>query len=263
MSTSSQSSASKGVALVTGAAQGIGRAVALRLASDGFDVAVNDIAPSREKLEAVVDEITKKGRKGHLVVADVSKETEVEAMVKEVVNVLGSLDVMVANAGISIMKPIIDTSAEELDRILAVNLRGTFLCYKYAGKQMIAQGHGGRIIGACSGTGKKGQAALSAYSASKFGIRAITQCAAMEMGRNGITVNAYAPGPVKTQMWNDLEVVIGGPPGALEEELNKTCAVGYVAVPDDVAALASFFASKEAHLITGQCVNIDGGREFD
>lgn len=127
MSASLQSSTSKGVALVTGAAQGIGRAVALRLASDGFDVAVNDIAPSRGKLESVVGEITKKGRNGHLVVADVSKEVEVEAMVKEVVDALGSLDVvrvyffgpvlewgshgrqMVANAGISIMKPIIDS----------------------------------------------------------------------------------------------------------------------------------------------------------
>jgi len=128
---------------------------------------------------------------------------------------------------------------------------------------MIAQGRGGRIIGACSGTGKQGQASLSAYSASKFGIRALTQCAALEFGGHGITVNAYAPGPVKTPMWDDLETNLGTPPGALEEQLSKTAAVGYVGVPTDIAAIVSFLASKESHLITGQSISIDGGRFFD
>ncbi|KAI0067030.1 NAD(P)-binding protein [Artomyces pyxidatus] len=256
-------SVSKGVALITGAGQGIGRAVALRLAADGFDVAVNDIASNKEKLEAVVQELKAKGRRAHYVVADVSKETEVEGMVSEVVKELGSLEVMVANAGICTMKSIFDSSAADFDRTISVNLRGTFLCYKYAGKQMVAQGRGGRIIGACSGSGKTGAPMLGAYVSSKFGIRGLTQVAAQEFGPHGITVNAYAPGPVKTQMWDDLEVVIGGPPGALEPQLAGMAALRKVAVPDDIAMLASFFASPDAHLITGQCINIDAGREYN
>jgi len=253
----------KGIALVTGASQGIGRAIALRLASDGFDVALNDV-PSREAiLGLAAEEVVARGRRAHCVLADVSSEKQVETMVSDVVRALGGLDVMVANAGISMMKSFVDTTAEELDRILGVNVRGTFLCYKYAAKHMIEQGRGGRIIGACSGTGKQAQASLSAYSASKFAIRGLTQSAALEFGAHGITVNAYTPGPVKTPMWDDLEAGIGSPPGALEEQLSKTAAVGYVGVPTDIAALVSFLASKESHLLTGQSISIDGGRYFD
>ncbi|KAH9067890.1 hypothetical protein EDB87DRAFT_1800834 [Lactarius vividus] len=255
--------AEKGVALVTGASQGIGRAIALRLASDGFDVALNDIPACEAMLATAAEEVAARGRRAHCILADVSSEQQVETMVLDVVRVLGRLDVMVANAGISMMKSVLDTTAEDLDRVLSVNLRGTFLCYKYAGKQMMAQGRGGRIIGACSGTGKQGQASLSAYSASKFGIRALTQCAALEFGQYGITVNAYAPGPVKTPMWDDLEVGLGTPPGVLEDHLSKTAAVGYLGVPNDIAALVSFLASKESHLLTGQAISIDGGRHFD
>lgn len=254
---------SKGIALVTGASQGIGRAIALRLASDGYDVALNDI-PSREAMLATTaKEVASRGPRVHCVLADVSSEKQVETMVSDVVNVFGGLDVMVANAGISMMKSFVDTTAEDLDRILGVNVRGTFLCYKYAAIQMIAQGRGGRIIGACSGTGKQGQASLSAYSASKFSIRGLTQAAALEFGSYGITVNAYAPGPVKTPMWDDLEAKVGTAPGELEEQLSKGAAVGYVGLPNDIAALVAFLASKESHLITGQSLSIDGGRFFD
>ncbi|KAF8266242.1 acetoin reductase family protein [Lactarius quietus] len=255
--------AEKGVALVTGASQGIGRAIALRLASDGFDVALNDVPAREAMLGTAAGEVAARGRRAHCILADVSSEEQVEKMVAEAVRNLGGLDVMVANAGISLMKSFLDTTVEDLDRILSVNLRGTFLCYKYAGKQMMAQGRGGRIIGACSGTGKQGQASLSAYSASKFGIRALTQCAALEFGKHAITVNAYAPGPVKTPMWDDLEIGLGTPPGVLEEQLSKSAAVGYVGVPNDVAALVSFLASKDSHLLTGQAISIDGGRYFD
>ncbi|KAI0067029.1 NAD(P)-binding protein, partial [Artomyces pyxidatus] len=239
--------ASKGVALVTGAGQGIGRAVALRLASDGFDVAVNDIASNQDKLETVVQELRAKGRRAHYVVADVSKESEVEGMVNEVVKELDSLDVMVANAGICLMKSILDTSTADFDRLISVNLRGTFLCYKYAGKQMIAQGRGGRIIGACSDSRRA--AMLGAYVSTKFGIRGLTQVAAQEFGPHGITVNAYAPGPVKTPMFVNIYLI-----SSPARQLAGLAALRKVAVPDDVAMLASFFASPNAHLITGQCV---------
>ncbi|KAJ7486784.1 hypothetical protein FB451DRAFT_773364 [Mycena latifolia] len=193
---------SKGIALVTGAAQGIGRAVALRLADDGFDVAINDIASNSEKLELLVDEIQKKGQESSTCIADVSQEDQVKAMVELVVERHGGLDVMVANAGVlgRYGLPLIEVTTEEWDRVMNTNARGTFLCYKYAGIQMIKQGRGGRIIGASSRAGKQGQATQGPYSASKFAVRGLTQAAAQEFGSHGIRVNAYAPGPIDTPM---------------------------------------------------------------
>ncbi|KAK0451678.1 NAD(P)-binding protein [Armillaria borealis] len=251
------------VALVTGAGQGIGRAIALRLASDGFDVALNDLQANEANLVSALAAVEAIGRKGCYIFADVSQETEVEEMISKVVEELGGLDVMVCNAGISIMKSIFNTTAEDFDRITSVNLRGTFLCYKHAGKQMVTQGKGGRIIGACSGTGKKGQPLFSAYAASKFGIRGLTQVAALEFGPHGISVNAFAPGPVKTPMYDHFETIIGTPEGVLEQELNKTAALGRIALPEDIAVVVSFLASKETSLITGQTINVDGGIVFD
>ncbi|KAJ7155280.1 hypothetical protein C8R46DRAFT_1356498 [Mycena filopes] len=195
MSSASSTTASQGVALVTGAAQGIGHAIALQLAADGFDVALNDVAAKSAQLEGVKKEVTDLGRKATVVTADISVDAEVKAMVAATVEALGGLDVMVANAGVC--KPrgsLVDLEADEWDATFAVNGRGTFLCYKYAGKQMIAQGRGGRIIGASSGAGKQAYPSLPDYSASKFAVRGLTQSAALEFGKHGITVNAYAPG---------------------------------------------------------------------
>jgi len=244
---------------VTGASQGIGRAIALRLAADGYDIALNDIPAQEATLRVTEEESTSLGRRAHCVLADVSSEEQVQTMVSDVVRELGGLDVMVANAGIFLMKGFVETTAEDLDHIYGVNLRGTFLCYKYAGLQMIAQGRGGRIIGACSRLGKQAGPYSTAYCASKFGVRGLTQSAALEFGAHGITVNAYAPGPVKTSMWNGIAAKLRTP----IEVVEKDSAVGYIGVPTDIAALVSFLASKESHLITGQSINIDGGRLFD
>ncbi|KAI9457466.1 hypothetical protein BJY52DRAFT_1120402 [Lactarius psammicola] len=191
------------VALVTGAARGIGRAVALRLADDGFNVAVNDM-PGTSELDELIQEIERKGRRSLGVPADISLEPEVERTIQKVVQDLGSLDVMVANAGIISYESFQNITVESFDRVMAVNARGTMLCYKYAGKQMIAQGRGGRIIGASSFTGKQATSVLPSYSATKFAIRGLTQAAgttftAQEFGKHGITVNAYSPGPVDTR----------------------------------------------------------------
>ncbi|KAF7328666.1 NAD-binding protein [Mycena sanguinolenta] len=166
---------SKGVVLVTGAAQGIGRSIALRLADDGFNVAVNDILNNSEKLDALVSEIQEKGRTSSKYVADVSQDEQVKTMVDDVVARHGSLDVMVANAGIAgILAPLTENN---WDRVMNINARGTFLCYKYAGIQMIKQGRGGRIIGASSMAGKQGHAMGGTYCASKFAVRGLTQAA--------------------------------------------------------------------------------------
>ncbi|PBK80253.1 NAD(P)-binding protein [Armillaria gallica] len=188
-------------ALVTGSARGMGRAIALRLASDGFNVAVNDIASQKDNLEALRGEIEELGKKAFIYIADVSKEDEVKAIVDETVEVLGRLDVMVANAGICPgVSGLMNTTAEQWDHIFAVNTRGIFLCYKYAAIQMIKQGRGGRIISACSVTGMRAQGHVCPYSASKFAVRGLTQSAAEELDPHQITVNAYAPGFIDTPM---------------------------------------------------------------
>ncbi|KAJ7056083.1 hypothetical protein C8F01DRAFT_1156779 [Mycena amicta] len=262
----SANSQSKGIALVTGAAQGIGKSIALRLAQDGFDVGLNDIAAKGEELEAVKKEVLKSGdgRRACIFAGDVSSEVEVEKMVAYVVGELGGLDVMVANAGICRARAsILDVSAQEWDQTFAVNTRGTFLCYKFAAKQMIAQGRGGRIIGACSGSGKQGYSALPDYSSSKFAIRGLTQAASQEFGKHGITVNAYAPSAVitpMTQQFPELAGINSEEFFAAQAKLNATQAI---VTTMDIAALVSFLASKESGFITGQTINGDGGRLFD
>ncbi|KAJ7641866.1 hypothetical protein FB45DRAFT_786017 [Roridomyces roridus] len=246
---------STGVALVTGAAQGIGKAIALRLADDGFDVAVNDIVANEKKLSSVVEEIKAKGRQSSAHLADVSVEEDVKGMVAEVVRVYGGLNVMVANAGVCKCALMTETSVEDYDRVMNINARGTFLCYKHAGVQMMAQGRGGRIIGACSASGKRaGSAFTSAYVASKFAIRGLTQSAALEFGPHKITVNAYAPGPIDTDMLDYIKTSHGSAVPAHWQTAGTT---------GDIAALVSYIASKESGFITGQSLSINGGIYFD
>jgi acetoin reductase-like protein len=253
------------VALVTGAARGIGRAVALRLAEDGLDVVVNDL-PDTPGLDDVVRAIESKGRRSIAVPADVSLEAEVVRIIQQVVQKLGSLDVMVANAAIMKYQSFLDTTVDSFDRVMTVNARSTMLCYKHAANQMIAQGRGGRIIGACSAAGKKGAGIAAAYCASKFAIRGLTQAAAHEFGKHNITVNAYAPGMTDTQM---IEGIIAVQPGTdLESKRrNAVAAVGtpiqHIAAPEEIAALASYLASDSSGFITGQSISIDGGYNFD
>ncbi|KAN0130074.1 hypothetical protein V8E53_012019 [Lactarius tabidus] len=237
------------VALVTGAARGIGRAIALRLAHDGLNVAVNDRTSSLE-LDGLVREIESKGRRSLAVPADISLEPEVEKTVQKVVQDLGSLDVMVANAGILVgLESILNTTVENFDQSMAVNARGTMLCYKYAGKQMISQGRGGRIIGACSLAGKQAMNIGISYSASKFAIRGLTQAAARELGQHGITVNAYAPGVVKTAMSDQMKARFGPALSAIIE----SSAVNRIGTPEDIADLVSYLASDGASFVTGTC----------
>ncbi|KAF5343127.1 hypothetical protein D9758_015217 [Tetrapyrgos nigripes] len=259
------------IALVTGAvtrphaAQGIGRAIALRLAKNGMHVAVNDIAPNLDNLNSLSEEIRAMGMKSSVHTADVSKEEQVRAMIEGVVETHGGLDVMIANAGITICNSFLETTVEEWDRIFSINARGTFLCYKYAGNQMVKQGRGGRIIGASSIRGKSGNnaAGSSAYVGTKFAIRGITQAAAGELGKHRITVNAYAPGfiesPMTVQADRNLVEKYNFKPGQFLETYRTLAPVGYVGKPEDIAALVSYLVSEEAHFVTGQTISINGG----
>ncbi len=254
------------VALVTGAARGIGRGIALRLAADGLDVALNDIGANADQLDGVAEEIRGAGRRTATVVADVSVPDEVEGMVGRVADELGRLDVMVANAGIAQVAPLLEVTPEQFDGLMAVNLRGVFLCYTAAARQMIRQGGGGKIIGAASIAAHKGFAMLGHYSASKWAVRGLTQAAAQEWAEHGITVNAYCPGIVGTAMWEQIDEQMGSYSGAGKGEtlaqFSQLIALGRVETPEDVACFVSYLASKDSDYMTGQSVIIDGGILF-
>jgi meso-butanediol dehydrogenase/(S,S)-butanediol dehydrogenase/diacetyl reductase len=254
------------VALVTGAGRGIGRAIALRLADDGLDVAVNDIAANRSGLDEVVALIRAKGRRSAGLIADVSSEGEVGDMVQGVVNELGALNVMVSNAGIAQVVSLLDLSVDDWDHMMAVNLRGMFLCYKTAAQQMIRQGGGGKIIGAASIVAHRPFALLGHYSASKWGVRGLTQAAAMEWAKHNITVNAYCPGIVGTAMWDLIDEKLseeeGIQRGGALRKYAESIHLGRVSVPEDVAKFVSYLASPDSDYMTGQSVMIDGGIQF-
>ncbi|KAJ7784945.1 hypothetical protein DFH07DRAFT_900369 [Mycena maculata] len=276
----SSAAESKGVALVTGAAQGIGRAIALQLAEDGFDVALNDIAAKETPLAAVKAEVIKLGRRATVVSADVSVDAEVKDMVARAVAALGGLDVMVANAAICKARgSLLDVPVDEWDQTFAINVRGVFLCYQHAARQMILQGRGGRIIGACSGAGKQGYAMLPDYSSSKFAVRGLTQAAAQEFGKHGITVNCYAPGTpfplFRTEIRSVITPMIRAPRGHEQGGVLRgpqQAATGINPTPEDMGRVVSFLADKGSGFITGAhlpfnsytCdISADGGRYFD
>ncbi|TFY78905.1 hypothetical protein EWM64_g5106 [Hericium alpestre] len=233
------------VALVTGAAQGIGEAIALRLADDGISVALNDIHSSRDALQALAKRIEAKGVKAAVVTADISQEEQVKDMVDAAVQQLGRLDVMVANAGIGGEDSILKITGGDFRKVLAVNLDGVLYCYKYAALQMVKQGNGGRIIGASSVLGRKGCAHSISYTASKFAVRGITQSCAMELREHGITVNAYAPGVIETR----LSQSFGGGYSALKKMMKIA---DTPSTPrEQVANWVAYIASPQSQSING------------
>ncbi|KAJ7621504.1 hypothetical protein DFH06DRAFT_1060094 [Mycena polygramma] len=251
------------VALVTEASRGIGRAIALRLAADGLDVAVNDLPDKVVPLNALVDDIQRLGRQAIAVTGDVSQKEEVKAMVVSTVSVLGRLDVMVANAGVGgTIVPVIDGDVEKWEECWKVNIRGVLLCYKYAARQMIKQGAGGRIIGASSICGLRGYAHFGGYCVSKAAVRSLTQKTALELKKYSITVNAYAPGAVDTEMAVNEVDKEHGPGFALKRLLRISESDVRTGQPADVAAVASFLASPDSHFVTGQTISVDDGASF-
>lgn len=254
------------VAHVTGAARGIGKSIALRLAADGHDLAVSDLPSMGSALEQTRAELAAQGVRAIALTGDVSDHASVRALVSDTAAQLGSLDVMVANAGIAQTKALLDVSPEDFDKILAVNSRGAFLCYTEAARQMIEQGTGGKIIGAASIAAHKGFALLGVYCASKFALRALTQSAAQEWAPHNITVNAYCPGIVDTTMWEEIDHDLGEINHVGKGESMKAMAAGItlgrVSTGDDVAKLVSYLAGPDSDYVTGQSILVDGGMIF-
>ena len=247
--------------VVTGAGRGIGRGIALRLAKDGHAVAVNDL--NKAGAEAVAEEITAAGGRAIADPTDVTDRDGVFAMVDRVADELGSVDVMVANAGIAQVKTLLEVTPEDLATIFGVNVYGVVYCLQAAAEKMIAQGNGGKIINAASIAGHSGFDYLGHYSATKFAVRALTQAAAKELAQHKITVNAYCPGIVGTDMWDLIDEQMGARNGNAKGETlaqySQLIALGRVQTPDDVAGLVSYLAGPDSDYMTGQAVIVDGG----
>ncbi|KWX23120.1 MULTISPECIES: acetoin reductase [Mycolicibacterium] len=249
------------VALVTGAGRGIGRGIALRLARDGADVALVDVAS--DGIDAVADEVSAIGSKATTFVADVSDRDAVYAAVEHAANALGGFDVMVNNAGIALVGPIADVTPAEVARVWSINVDGVLWGIQAAAAKFIELGRPGRIINASSIAGHDGFGMLGVYSASKFAVRGLTQAAAKEYASAGITVNAYCPGIVGTDMWVEIDKRFAELTGAEVGETFKQyvggIALGRPETPDDVAGFVSYLAGPDAAYMTGQAGLIDGG----
>ncbi|WP_390622036.1 3-oxoacyl-[acyl-carrier-protein] reductase [Numidum massiliense] len=237
-------------ALVTGASRGIGREIALALASAGADVVVN-YAGSEEKAQAVVAEIAALGRRAIALQANVAVYAEVEAMVKRVVREWGRLDILVNNAGITRDNLLVRMKEDDWDAVIATNLKGVFNGIKAVSRPMMKQRYG-RIVNLSSVVGVAGNAGQANYVAAKAGVIGLTKTAARELASRGITVNAVAPGFIATDMTAQL-----GEEAA--EQLKGQIPLGRLGQPQDVAGVVRFLASSEAAYMTGQTLHVDGG----
>ena len=237
------------VALVTGAAQGIGRAIALLLARNGADIVVSDI--NLEKAEETAKEIRAIGPKAMAIKVDVSNLGDVERMVEGILEKLAKIDILVNNAGITRDKLILRMTEEDWDAVLGVNLKGTFNCTKAVIRHMAKQ-RSGKIVNIASVVGEMGNAGQANYSASKAGVIGLTKTIAREYAQRGINVNAIAPGYIETPMTEAL-------PGKAKEELKKLIPMERLGKPEDVAEAVLFLVSEESNYITGQVLNVNGG----
>jgi len=238
------------VALVTGGSRGIGRAIALQLATQGAKVAVNYAGNEAKALE-VVDEIKAKGIEAIAIQADVSNADSVAKMVKEVITTFGSLDILVNNAGITRDNLIMRMKEDEWDDVINTNLKGVFNCTKAVTRQMMKQ-RSGRIINIASIVGVSGNPGQANYVAAKAGVIGLTKTTAKELASRNINVNAVAPGFITTDMTDKLT-------DEMKTEMLKQIPLGRLGEPKDIAAIVTFLASEQGDYLTGQTIHVDGG----
>jgi len=275
------------VALITGAGgmRGIGRATALTLAAQGADIALTDIQRAPEDLppgevrgqwrgiDSVAEEVEALGRRCLRVWCDLSDSAQIQAMVRQVEEYFGRIDVLVNNARAIIGRdkvPVTELREDVWQHFLAINTTAVFLCTKFVGQVMLRQGHGGRIINIASDAAKRASAMGAAYSASKFAVLGLTQASALDLAPYRITVNAVCPGPVNTDRlsyWERAQAEAQGVPleefrSRLVAEMGQRVPLGRIAESQDVANLVAFLASDEAGFITGQGYNVNGGLLF-
>jgi len=248
--------------VITGAARGIGAGLAKRLAAEGAAVAVADL--NAEGAERVAAEIGEDGGRAIGVGVDVGDRDSVRAALEAAVGELGRLDVLFNNAGISKTQHFLEVTEEDFNRIMRVNGLGVLFGMQEAAKIFERQGGGGKIVNTASIAGKEGFPLFPAYCASKFAVVALTQSGARDLAGEGITVNAFCPGVVTTELWDQLDedsrnVGETEREGQLLEEFSENILVGRTSTPEDIGGLAVFLASADSDYITGQAINVDGG----
>lgn len=237
-------------ALVTGAARGIGREIALELARRGCDICVNDLKDS-EAAERTAADIAQMGRRSLVCMANVGDAAEVDAMFESMFLHFSRLSYLVNNAGVQTWKPLLELGEDEWDRVLDTNLKGTFLCTQRAGRHMRDHG-GGRIVNIGSGCNRVAFPNLVDYTASRGGVEMFTKVAAVELGPYGITVNCVAPGAIETERTRQEMPDYAGTWG-------RMAPIGRVGRPLDVATAIGFFLEDSAEFVTGQTLFVDGG----
>ena len=238
------------IVLVTGAGRGIGASIAKRFASEGAEVIVN-YSGNDEAAQKTVDEITATGGQAQKYKCSVNDSESVKVMIDEIIKEFGRIDILVNNAGITKDGLMLRMTDEDFDRVIDVNLKGTFNCTKYVSKYMLKQ-KSGKIINISSVVGLSGNAGQVNYSASKAGLIGITKSAAKELSSRGITVNAVAPGYVDTDMTKVLS-------DNIRNEILKNIPLQRMGNVEDISNCVAFLASEDASYITGQVISVDGG----
>jgi len=243
-------------ALVTGAGQGIGRAIALAVARDGAQVAVLDVV--KENAEAVRREIEALGVKGLALVVDLRRRAEVERAIAELIAQWGQLDIVVNNAGWDRMQPFLESEEDTWDKIIGINFKGTLYVLKAALPHMIQRAAGGRVITIASDAGRVGSSNEAVYAGTKGALIAFSKTIAREVARHGITVNVVCPGITETALLQGMREE--SPKNArVIEAIGRAIPLGRTGQPEDIAAAVAFLASPEANYITGQTLSVSGG----
>jgi len=248
-------------AVVTGGGMGIGRAIALRLAEAGAGVMIADI--DKEVADKTAEEIKASGGKARAMVADASSATDARKMAEAVVEAFGSLDILINNAGIYPMAPVLEASGELWSKVLDLNLKGTFLCSQAAAQEMIKAGRGGKIVNLASIDAFKSHGMTAHYGASKGGVVMLTKALALELAPHNILVNAVAPGsvmtPGTTRTRELLRQNVGVTPEQIIEGFTQRVPLKRMADPDEIAKVVLFLVSAAADYMTGDTVLVDGG----
>ena len=245
-------------ALITGAARGIGAAFAKAYAAEGATVAIGDI-----NLDAAMATAAEIGPKAYAVSLDVTRQDSIDAAVKAVEERTGGVDILINNAALFDLAPIVDITRASYDRLFSVNVAGALFTLQAVAKSMIARGRGGRIINMASQAGRRGEALVGVYCATKAAIISLTQSAGLDLIRHGINVNAIAPGVVDGEHWDHVDSLFakyeGRKPGEKKKIVGEAVPYGRMGSAADLTGMAVFLASAEADYIVAQTYNVDGG----